>query len=288
MYFKTYFLVPILVLAAYPLERFSFPFFVLLESSIALPIFVSNFVTIALIVFFGRDRTKQREAYKNQIARLESQSLKAQMNPHFIFNTLNGIQSVMILKGEQVANQYMGVFSKMLRKTLDMSITENLSLMEEIEYLQGYIDLQNIRLNHPIEFTVEVDPLIDQEKYMIAPMLLQPIVENAIIHGISPLKTQGKILLKISKKGKGLHLIVEDNGVGRSKAQLLKKEKEKDGKKHVSYATRILKERVDIFNYLHKTKSEFYLEELVEQDQVCGTRAVLIIPIITNKKQWIT
>lgn len=210
------------------------------------------------------------------------------MNPHFIFNTLNGIQSVMILKGEQVANQYMGVFSKMLRKTLDMSITENLSLMEEIEYLQGYIDLQNIRLNHPIEFTVEVDPLIDQEKYMIAPMLLQPIEENAIIHGISPLKTQGKILLKISKKGKGLHLIVEDNGVGRSKAQLLKKEKEKDGKKHVSYATRILKERVDIFNYLHKTKSEFYLEELVEQDQVCGTRAVLIIPIITNKKQWIT
>lgn len=73
MYFKTHLLVPILVSVAYPLERLSFPFFVLLESSIALPIFVSNFVTIALIVFFGRDRTKQREAYKNQIARLESQ-----------------------------------------------------------------------------------------------------------------------------------------------------------------------------------------------------------------------
>lgn len=74
-------------------------------------------------------------AYKSQIAQLEAKSLKAQMNPHFIYNTLNGIQSVMVLKGEQVANEYIGLFAQMLRKTLDFSLAENLSLQEEIEYI---------------------------------------------------------------------------------------------------------------------------------------------------------
>lgn len=83
-------------------------------------------------MFFGRDRNRQKMAYKSQIAQLEAKSLKAQMNPHFIYNTLNGIQSVMVLKGEQVANEYIGLFAQMLRKTLDFSLAENLSLQEEI------------------------------------------------------------------------------------------------------------------------------------------------------------
>jgi len=103
----------------------------LFEGIVALPLFISNVVTIMLIVFFGRDRSRQRMAYRNQIARLESKSLK--VNPHFIYNTLNGIQSVMLLKGEKVANEYIGVFARILRKTLEMSITENLSLAEELK-----------------------------------------------------------------------------------------------------------------------------------------------------------
>lgn len=91
------------------------------EGSTALPLFISNVVTIMLIVFFGRDRYQQRQAYKNQLARLETKALIAQMNPHFIFNTLNGIQSTMVLKGEEEANKYIGIFSGLLRKTLDMS-----------------------------------------------------------------------------------------------------------------------------------------------------------------------
>ena len=122
------------------------------EGNVALTLFISNVVTIILIVFFGRDRSRQRMAYKNQIARLESISLKAQMNPHFIYNTLNGIQSVMMLKGEKVANEYIGVFARILRKTLEMSITENLSIKEELDYLRGYITLQNLRLNYPVKF----------------------------------------------------------------------------------------------------------------------------------------
>ena len=104
----------------------------LFEGNVALPLFTSNLVTIMLILFFGRDRSRRRMAYRNQIAIFESKSLKAQMNPHFISNTLNGIQSVMLLKGEKVANEYISVFARILRKTLEMSITKNLSLAEEL------------------------------------------------------------------------------------------------------------------------------------------------------------
>ena len=174
----------------------------LFEGNIALPLFISNVVTIMLIVFFGRDRSRQRMAYKNQIARLKSKSLKAQMNPHFIYNTLNGIQSVMLLKGEKVANEYIGVFARILRKTLEMSITENLSLEEEMSYLRGYITLQNLRLNFSLTFLEDLPSFEDQKNHMIPPMLIQPIIENAILHGISPLKHPGFILIKIRLKEK--------------------------------------------------------------------------------------
>lgn len=196
----------------------------LFESNVALPIFISNFVTIILIVFFGRDRIQQKEAYKAQIVRLEAKALKAQMNPHFIFNTLNSIQSVMLIGGEEKANYYLGLFSKLLRRTLDMSISEiDLTLSEEISYINDYIILQNLRMNKPVKFTVDVDPTIDINLYKIAPMMIQPIIENAILHGISPLKKRGKIKIKITQTQKTLIVIVEDNGVGKRKAQAFKK-----------------------------------------------------------------
>ena len=112
---------------------------------------MSNVVTILLIVFFGRDRTQQQEAYKYQNARLQSKALIAQMNPHFIYNTLNGIQSTMLLKGEKEANRYIGIFSRLMRKTFEMSALEKISLIEEVEFLKNYISLQGKRLNYLIK-----------------------------------------------------------------------------------------------------------------------------------------
>lgn len=245
------------------------------ESDIALPLFVSNFVTLALIVFFGQDRYQQRTAYKEQVARLEAQSLKAQMNPHFIYNTLNGIQSVMLLKGEEKANEYIGIFSKMLRITMEMSTEEILSLSDELNYLKTYIVLQNIRLEFPIRFDVWIDHKIDIDCELISPMLLQPIIENAIIHGIIPLKSKGQIYLRIFQKEDSLKFLVEDNGIGRKASQQLKT---KYKNPHRSLATKLLKERIDIYNYLRKTRSMFYLEDIVVDNKIAGTRAVLVIP----------
>ena len=195
----------------------------LFEGNFAITLFISNMVTIMMIVFFGRDRSRQRMAYENQIARLESKSLNAQMNPHFIYNTLNGIQSVMLLKGEKVANEYIGVFARILRKTLEMSITENLSLVEELNYLKGYVTLQNLRLNYPVRFLEDLPSLKDQKNHMIPPVLIQPIIENAILHGIYPLDCQGYILLTIRLKAKTMVITLEDNGIGRKVALLNKR-----------------------------------------------------------------
>lgn len=255
-----------------------------ITGNIAIPLFVSNFITIALIVFFGRDRSKQRTAYRDQIARLESQSLKAQMNPHFIYNTLNGIQSVLMLKGEEAANQYVGIFSRMLRKTLDMSSSDNMTLAEEIDYIQGYIALQNIRLEQPINFSVTFGNGLDPEHFLIAPMLLQPIVENAIIHGLIHQKEDGWIELKIAHTKDSLILKVEDNGMGRKAASRLKNANALGKNIHKPHATKILKERIDVLNYIYKTKSVFYLEDILENGTICGTRAVLVVPRIIAKK----
>lgn len=257
----------------------------LFEGNVALPLFISNVVTVMLIVFFGRDRSRQRMAYKNQIARLESKSLKAQMNPHFIYNTLNGIQSVMLLKGEKVANEYIGVFARILRKTLEMSISENLSLVDELSYLRGYVTLQNLRLSNPVSFLEDLPSLKDQKDYVIPPMLIQPIIENAILHGLSSITYQGYILLTIRLKEKTMVITLEDNGIGRKQAMLNKQLKDNDHQyAPKSMATSILKERIDILNYLHKVQSEFYLEDIVKEQKVAGTKATLILPKTKKKK----
>lgn len=256
-----------------------------LTTNIAIPLFVSNFITITLIVFFGRDRSRQRSAYRDQIARLESQSLKAQMNLHFIYNTLNGIQSVLMLKGEEKANQYVGIFSRMLRKTLDMSSSDNMTLSEEIDYIQGYIALQNIRLERPINFSVTFENKLNPDTCLIAPMLLQPIVENTIIHGLVHQKEEGLIELKVKHSEDSLVLHVEDNGMGRKAASRLQKTNALGKNVHKSHATKILKERIDILNYIYKTKSVFYLEDILDEGIICGTRAVLIVPEITAKNK---
>ena len=197
------------------------------------------------------------------------------MNPHFIYNTINGIQSVMILKGEEMANKYVGVFSKMLRTTMDMAVSENLSLADEIEYLRSYVLLQNIRLEYPIKIVMEFDENINPQKVLILPMLLQPIIENSVLHGLSSLKRSGNIVIKARTSQDLLHLVIEDDGIGR-KASLDKKKL--NMVQHKSHATKILKERIDLLNYLEKAKSEFYLEDLVKNARIIGTRAVLTIP----------
>ena len=113
-----------------------------------IPLIVSNFITILLMFFFTKDRSQQEIAFQQQIAKLEAHSLRAQMNTHFIFNALNGVQSVMMLQGEQMANRYLGVFSKLLRFTIEMTNSEMISLEdEEEEFVCNLVSQKNIEIS---------------------------------------------------------------------------------------------------------------------------------------------
>ncbi|MDB4751890.1 histidine kinase, partial [Flavobacteriaceae bacterium] len=186
------------------------------------------------------------------------------MNPHFIFNALNGVQSVMILQGEQMANKYLGIFSKLLRFTIEMTNTEMISLEDELSYLSAYIELQKMRMQSAIVYNVVLDQEIDISNCFLPTMLLQPLIEKAIIHGITPLKTKGVIDLVVRKNEQVLILSVNDNGVGRKESARLKNFR-KDGV-HKSFANQIMKERIDIFNYLEKSKTDFRMEEFDDKN----------------------
>ncbi len=191
----------------------------------------------------------------------------------------------MMLKGEKVANEYVGVFSRMLRSTLEMSLLENSILIEEINYIKSYILLQNLRRQHPINLEIDVSQSIDLHQLSIAPMLMQPIIENAFLHGLSTIKENGLIKIRIWEKKESLYIQIKDNGVGRKKAQKLKIKSQHSDNIHKSLATKILKERLDVFNYLYKARSDFMLTDHVISGEIKGTKALLILPKIINKSK---
>ena len=116
------------------------------------PLLISNLLVILFFLFFQNSKKKTDTVYQNHIARLEARSLRAQMNPHFIYNALNSLQSVMLLKGERETNRYIGMLSKLLRFTLEMSTKESITLREEIDYLEAYLGLQKMRLDSKMNY----------------------------------------------------------------------------------------------------------------------------------------
>lgn len=241
-----------------------------------IPLIVSNLIVIVFFIFFKKNKEKESQLHKDEVSKLEAQALRQQMNPHFIYNALNSVQSVMILKGERESNRYIGMLSKLLRFTLEINTYEKITLKEEIEYLEAYIGLQKMRMDPEIEFKITTNLTQQPTEYLIPPMLVQPVVENAIIHGLGPLKRrQGVLRLTFSDKNKCILIRVEDNGVG---YETSRKKKNKTKMLHKSMATKILKERIDIFNYLDKNKTSFSIYSRKMKNKEIGTIAHLQIP----------
>lgn len=171
-------------------------------------------LSFVLILLFYLQRRKARE--KQRRAELEQKALRAQMNPHFIFNSLGAIQQMYVTGELDLANNYMVDFGRLMRKILDNSGKDFITLKEEIEMLGLYIELEKGRSNELLDYQIDVDERIDRNGTKIPPMIIQPFVENAIWHGVLPLKKTGKITvrLKPSEQANTLICEIEDNGVG--------------------------------------------------------------------------
>lgn len=236
-------------------------------------------VTLVSLIFiwFLRNQ-KKRAQIELRIIRSEQMALQAQMNPHFMFNALNSIQSFNAKNEKRKAADYLSDFSKLIRKAIYNSSSSLISLAEEIRTLKLYVHLENMRLGGTIEFKLNVEEGLDVEDIKIPPMILQPIIENAIWHGLSH-KREGDRKLKLEfsqpQNNKMLLCVVEDNGVGRLAAAAIKG-KSKDQNRSIGLKN--IQDRLELLNNYYKNVFELKITDLNDEDgNATGTRAELYI-----------
>ena len=235
-------------------------------------------VVAAFFLWFQYNRlvsTNSRVSLENKVMRLESRALAAQMNHHFIFNTLNHIQSAVLLKGEEEANKLFGAFSELLRITLENNKNDHIVLAQEIDYLKSYIYLEQARLDEKIEVNWQIASSLNVKELRIPPMLLQPIVENAIQHGLIPLNGRKELIIMMSQSDNTLRVVIQDNGVGREGSKNQSK-----NHKYKSWATTIMNERISLSNLTSKKPIEMSITDLYNFGKPSGTKVTLIIPIL--------
>jgi tetratricopeptide (TPR) repeat protein len=208
-------------------------------------------------------------------ARLTLQNLRQQMNPHFLFNVMNSVYLHLLNDNRDESMEYLSRLTKVLRKTLENSRLDMNLLSEEISLLELYLGLEQKRL-HRIKWNVEVDPNIDIRRITIPSMLIQPYVENSVIHGISHLEGDGEIRISFRMNGGTIHCEIEDNGIGRNKSLEINKLDRKD---HHSLGTGITTARLNLLNMLYKKPVKVVYSDLHDQmNQLIGTRVLLDIP----------
>ena len=233
---------------------------------------------LALLLFAGLGYWSWlRSRFHKQLFKTEMRALRAQMNPHFIFNCLASINRYIVKSDTKTASVYLTKFSKLIRMILDNSSNEYISLDTEILTLKLYLDMELLRFNHSFDYEIQQDSIIDLENIELPTMVIQPYVENAIWHGLLHKEEKGKLWIRFLKAGDGiLQVEIEDNGVGRNKAQTLKS---KETLKTKSYGMQISKDRIQIINKQYNIHSTVRVEDLFEKNgNAVGTKVILHLP----------
>jgi tetratricopeptide (TPR) repeat protein len=240
----------------------------------------AGLLVLAIVFIFAiykkkRDAVeKHKEAeLKAQVADTEMKALRAQMNPHFIFNSLNSISDYIAKQDIKTADRYLIKFAKMMRLILENSEHKQISLAEDLKALELYMQLEALRLNDKFSYEIKIDDEIDQDITMIPPLILQPFVENSIWRGIAQKEGGGKILIEIKKENEMINCAVEDNGLGRNHLM----QYEPNGISKKSLGMKITRSRIDILNQPGKTRGAVELLDLAK-----GMRVEIKFPLALN------
>jgi tetratricopeptide (TPR) repeat protein len=229
---------------------------------------VSGIVVVLLVIGFTFYKRKKETKFELKVANTELKALRAQMNPHFIFNALNSIGSYMSNKDTQTAKIYLGKFSSLMRQTLENSDKNQITLDEDLNLLKTYLDIEKKRFLNGFDYEINIDPELHAENVLVPPMLMQPFVENSIWHGISKLQTKGIINIEAKKEKNTLLYIVDDNGKGR------KHTRNGNAPKKRSLGIKITKNRIDILNKKHNVNANL---KIIDKAQ--GTRVEVYLPL---------
>ncbi|MCF6169401.1 MAG: tetratricopeptide repeat protein [Bacteroidales bacterium] len=232
-------------------------------------------IVLVVVLIFRQHKVRSLQ----RTIRLEQKLLRSQLNPHFIFNALTAVQRFIFEKSTLLASDYLGKFSRLIRFILNSSTADAISLADELEFLENYLDLQAARFDNQFKYTIHLDDAIRKEDCFIPPLLIQPLVENAVEHGLGSLNKEGLIRIDFQREQNHLKVTVTDNGVGRVEAGRIASQKRKN---HKSLSTSITKERL---LYLNKgTNGNIALETIDltdEQGNPSGTKVVLRLPFST-------
>ncbi len=205
---------------------------------------------------------------KDQLAEMEIQSLRAQMNPHFTFNVMNSIQYYLTHNDSESANKYLGKFSLLMRKILDNSQTTFITLNDELIALKIYLELEKMRFEDSFDYVFTETENLPSEKLMVPSMILQPFVENSIKHGFAGIKYKGLIEIKLDYTDRILTCSISDNGVGFSASST----KKTTG--HKSVGVKITTERIRKINSIYKSNASIE----INNGDVSGTKVVIRLP----------
>lgn len=216
--------------------------------------------------------------FEKELAELKLLALRSQMNPHFIFNSLNSIKRYIIDNDKGKAVYYMNKFSKLIRRILSSTMEKESSLTEELETMKLYVYIENIRFNGKLDFKIEVADDVNTGMVKIPSLLLQPFLENAIWHGLSPKKVNMCLIIRIAKSAHGsIHIEIMDNGIGRERSQELKKRRIHD---RPSVGINLSKERLMHFCTKYVQEGIITIEDGVsEQGNPEGTKVIIGLPV---------
>jgi sensor histidine kinase YesM len=224
-----------------------------------------------------RKEEQKKTAFNKQLAQIEMKALKAQMNPHFIFNCMNSINSYILENDKKKASDYLTKFSTLIRLILENSDKQKINLDDELAMLKTYLQLEQNRLDNKFDYHIDVDASIKTTAFEIPPLILQPFIENAVWHGVVHKTERGKINISIRKEPNRLICIIEDNGIGRTKAGLLR---EQQLIKHQSMGMKVTEDRIRILNQLNLERPSVNITDLfTESNEPSGTRVEIVIPV---------
>jgi len=249
-------------------------------------------IIVALIYVFTRVRLQQR--FRRQLERsekekqlsdlrqksteLEMQALRAQMNPHFIFNSLNSINRFILQNNRTEASEFLTKFSKLVRMILQNSQASLISLESELESLRLYLEMESLRFNYHFDYKVSVTEDIDVEMLKVPPLILQPYVENAIWHGLMHKEEKGQLDIEVTDENDYLYFRIADNGIGRKQASAMAS---KSATKHKSMGLKITADRIALIQNTNGVESPVTINDLTDPNgDAAGTEVIIKMPVI--------
>lgn len=233
---------------------------------------------VVFTVFFIMKARHRKAEMKNRLLNSEFKALRLQMNPHFIFNTLNSINHFITENNRDSASLYLKSFARLMRKVLENSRQNTVSLEEETGMLTEYLSLEQMRFDGKFDYEIILDRQIQPADIFIPPMLIQPFLENAIWHGLLHKESKGKLKIEFQLiNNKDLRVIVEDDGIGRARSLEISSQR----KGRVSTGIDLITERISLINRLNSTNLSLFITDLYDDArQASGTRVELIFPSI--------